>query len=72
MALCWIGTTKSPFNSRPHKEVDTILDAEIRAHDPFNSRPHKEVDHNVVRFTKPSLSFNSRPHKEVDAVSHIV
>ena len=35
---------RGPFNSRPHKEVDSFGIILIISKSSFNSRPHKEVD----------------------------
>ena len=54
------------FNSRPHKEVDTIEPPSFPGTASFNSRPHKEVDQLCIATSGRQEPFNSRPHKEVD------
>ena len=39
-----LGVLRESFNSRPHKEVDSIRLKPCNPRKPFNSRPHKEVD----------------------------
>ena len=55
-----------PFNSRPHKEVDTTEYTRCYESGSFNSRPHKEVDRSILMTASSRTPFNSRPHKEVD------
>ena len=62
---------RTPFNSRPHKEVDIIADGRMMLHKPFNSRPHKEVDKDADTDEYKNQAFNSRPHKEVDSLPYI-
>ena len=47
----------SPFNSRPHKEVDRVNRLPIRLARPFNSRPHKEVDSTGMSPCRYILTF---------------
>ena len=57
---------KSPFNSRPHTEVDGLPGEHHHAGDSFNSRPHTEVDPLPSPKKQSRRPFNSRPHTEVD------
>ena len=47
------------FNSRPHKEVDSILQSSLRNHLYFNSRPHKEVDAFIFFLSGSGLSIST-------------
>ena len=62
------------FNSRPHEEVDVILDILEREIFHFNSRPHEEVDILERWYYEFIRYFNSRPHEEVDQlfVGHLL
>ena len=59
----------SPFNSRPHEEVDRYEPVTCCIICPFNSRPHEEVDVSLGISEIYCKTFNSRPHEEVDAWS---
>ena len=56
----------SPFNSRPHTEVDRWCNRKSSSFKPFNSRPHTEVDGKISCIRWKHCPFNSRPHTEVD------
>ena len=59
-------SARSPFNSRPHEEVDQPQAKPVAHGCPFNSRPHEEVDLMYSGKSSAMRPFNSRPHEEVD------
>ena len=54
------------FNSQPHKEADSNVQADLRIEEYFNSQPHKEADYKSLANAKKEWNFNSQPHKEAD------
>ena len=63
----WSNAPFTPFNSRPHKEVDCTIIRDVRDESVFQfttSQGGRHLQDQVLH--RKQITFNSRPHKEVD------